>query len=276
MADCKKYNKMFEKSLYGELKSSDETKLKLHFKECPSCESEYSELKTTLELYKSNDLVEPNPIFLDSLWSKLEPELEIINDNRSKTSSLISKVLNWFYIQPKWSYQLATGLSLLIIGIFIGRFYFNSDSVIKNNLESPKTDNNNIQLASQLKAARYVDRSKVLLLGLVNMDADEVAPINLQHQKRISRELITVGTELKNELSTTSNRRLKELVTDLEVILLQIANIESEYDLSWIDLVKTGVDQRGIFLKINIQKMQNSNSQFDIMNKRSEINNKNI
>jgi hypothetical protein len=197
-------------------------------------------------------------------------------DSKSIIDVLSSKVRNLFNQQPKWTYQLAVGLSLLIIGIFIGRFYFNPNSSIENNLTTLDPDKNNIQLASTAKATRYIDRSKVLLLGLVNMDAEDVSPINLQQQKRISRELITVAAELKKELSSPADRRLKGLVSDLEVILLQIANIESEYDLSWIDLVKTGVDQRGIFLKINIQKMQNSNSTSDMQENRSEINDKNI
>ena len=276
MADCKKYNKMFESFLYEELETKDETELKLHLEECGNCKNEYSELKETLELYQKTDFIAPNPLFMDNLLDNLLPELEKAKNKKSKIDYYLSKIIDLLYQQPKWSYQLAVGLSLIIIGVFIGRFLFNSNSIVENNLTTQNLDKNNIQLASEMKATRYIDRSKVLLLGLVNMDADDFEPINLQQQKRISGELVTVAAELKDELSTPSNRRLRELVSDLEVILLQIANIESEYDLAWIDLVKTGVDQRGIFLKINIQKMQNSNSDSDLQDNHSEIDNKNI
>jgi hypothetical protein len=278
MANCKKYNRMFEKALYGELNAKDLNKLKLHFEECDSCKNEYLELNETLELYKNTDLVEPNPIFMNKLLDNLLPELENINNSKSSVFVIISKIKNWFYIQPKWTYQLATSLSLIIIGIFIGRFYFESNSIKENIVAEKKSDKNNIVLASEVKAARYLDRSKVLLLGLVNMDTDvkDIEPSSFQQQKRISRELVTVAAELRKELSIPSQRRLKELVSDLEVILLQIANIESEYDLSWIDLVKSGVDKRGIFLKINIQKMNNTSSGKDVRDVSSEITNKNI
>ena len=50
-------------------------------------------------------------------------------------------------------------------------------------------------------------------------------------------------------------------MTDLEVILLQIANLETEYDLPTIEMVKSGVDRRGVLLKINIEEMRKNESQ---------------
>ncbi len=42
------------------------------------------------------------------------------------------------------------------------------------------------------------------------------------------------------------------------MILLQVANLESEYDLNAIDLVKEGVERGGILLKINITDIRQS------------------
>ena len=50
-------------------------------------------------------------------------------------------------------------------------------------------------------------------------------------------------------------------MTDLEVILLEIANLETEYDLPTIEMVKSGVDRRGVLLKINIEEMRKNESQ---------------
>ncbi|MBU0476057.1 MAG: zf-HC2 domain-containing protein [Bacteroidetes bacterium] len=277
MANCKTYIKMFELSLYGELKEKDENELNLHLETCKTCSEEYNSLKETLELFQNREHVEPDIIFMESFWDNLQPELEKVNNSKSVFDNLKSTFANLFNSQPKWTYQLAGGLAILVMGIFIGRFFFNSNVATENTIVAINNENNSVNV-SQVKAERYIDRSKVLLLGLVNMDteSENVEPINFQQQKRISQQLVTEAAVLKKELSAPSQRRLKELVSDLEVILLQIANIESEYDLSWIDLVRSGVDKRGIFLKINIQKMQNTNSQSDVKDERSEIKNKNI
>jgi hypothetical protein len=54
-----------------------------------------------------------------------------------------------------------------------------------------------------------------------------------------------------------------DLITDLELILLQIANLESEYNIPEIEMVKSGVDRRGILLKINIEEMRRSQNHFN-------------
>jgi hypothetical protein len=57
---------------------------------------------------------------------------------------------------------------------------------------------------------------------------------------------------LKGELSGRRQRRLQELISDLEVVLLQIANFESESDMSVIELVQDGIKSRGILFKIHL------------------------
>jgi hypothetical protein len=53
-------------------------------------------------------------------------------------------------------------------------------------------------------------------------------------------------------LKGPGQRRLRELVADLETVLLQIANLESGNDLEAVEFVKQGVENRGLLLKINL------------------------
>ena len=48
---------------------------------------------------------------------------------------------------------------------------------------------------------------------------------------------------------------LKVLVEELETILIEIANLEEQEDLPDIELIRDGVDRKGILLKINIHQM---------------------
>jgi len=74
-------------------------------------------------------------------------------------------------------------------------------------------------------------------------------------QKRLSRELVNEAGNLKSDLKAPAEKRLRELVADLETILIQIANLESANDLDAVELVKRGVEEKGIFLKINLTEM---------------------
>ncbi len=63
---------------------------------------------------------------------------------------------------------------------------------------------------------------------------------------------------LKRELAESDQDRLENLIIDLERILLQIANLESENDFEAIELVKEGVNNRGILMEINFADLRRS------------------
>lgn len=52
-----------------------------------------------------------------------------------------------------------------------------------------------------------------------------------------------------------AQKRLDELVSDPETILIQIANLDSANGLSAVEFAKQGAESRGIMLKINLAEM---------------------
>jgi hypothetical protein len=109
-------------------------------------------------------------------------------------------------------------------------------------------------------ASRYLDRSKVLLIGLVNADAgDDAAPLELAAQKKASGRLVREAAVLKSGLSRSAGpeeRRLARLIDDLEVVLLQIANLEAESDSAAVDVVRAGVRDRDLIFRINLGRIR--------------------
>jgi hypothetical protein len=105
------------------------------------------------------------------------------------------------------------------------------------------------------QAINYLERSKVLLLGIVNSSSAEPAS-GLEKEQQVSRLLVSEAAELKDRLSDADEQRMKQLITDLEVILLQIANLEEEKGFPAVEIVRSGVERRGILLKINLEQMR--------------------
>ncbi len=58
---------------------------------------------------------------------------------------------------------------------------------------------------------------------------------------------------LKKEIGS-SDRRLERLISDLEMILLQIANLKPDPDISDIEIIKAGVESRDILFKIKLNE----------------------
>jgi len=254
MKECKYYKSQFEKALYDELSQHDKEEFEKHLSNCADCSKEYEELKNTLETVRSYKREEPNKEFINDFWKVLSPKL----NKQSKFSIWFEEIKSVILFNGKISYQISAALAILIIGVVIGKYWFGGNNIIVN----PDNNGNSssTQIAVQAKADRYIERSKVLLLGIMNFDPefDDFETISLLIQQKISKGLLSEAASLKDDLKKPRNRQLKELVSDIEIILMQIANLEEQHDIDGIDLIKSGVDKKGIFLKINIQEMKQS------------------
>jgi hypothetical protein len=120
-----------------------------------------------------------------------------------------------------------------------------------------------VKLASAEACAReYIKDSQVLLLALVNFDPETEGEYlaDWSPEKRRSRELIAQAGSLKNDLSDPKQRRLRELVTELEMILIQIANLETTGDLDAVDLIRSSVGDRDMMFRIDLEKIRGSDT----------------
>lgn len=262
MSECKKCQAIFADALYADLSDEKKRLMEDHLRDCPDCRSEFEELSTTLKVMKKRVRTEPDPSFWDGYWNRLATRME--NENvldvhpEKPRKSLVS---HRFFV-PRWAFQAAAAVVLIIAGIFIGKVLFSPTGSPGTQFvaSSQHVSAAPIPAALVSRTQSYIERSKLMFLAIVNFDpqTEDSYILNLPFQQQISRELIQEASWLKNELSDSHQRRLQELITDLEVILLQIANLESESDSEAIDLVKSGVESRGIFLKINLADIRRS------------------
>ena len=259
MIKCQKTKDLMLEALYGELPAGDRALFDAHLRACPECAAEYSVLGATLEVMDRRERPDPGGAFWDGYWDRLEKKMErgTLTTEAPASEPFWRRARRAFSTVPRWAYQASAALALVVVGVLIGR------SVFAPSGPGPVTGPAEVVAAVPpadpmlVRADDYIQRSKVLLLGLVNTDpaADGMYGLNLPRQKQISRELLSEAAYLKPALRAGRNDRLRELVSDLEVILLQIANLESENDLEGVELVRAGVDKRGLLLQINLSEM---------------------
>jgi hypothetical protein len=110
----------------------------------------------------------------------------------------------------------------------------------------------------EVRAADYLEQSKVLLIGIMNTDTKSLVGSKslLRRQREISRTLVSESQEISSGLTDPSQQRLRELVSDLGLILVQIANLETDHGVQGVEIVKGGVERNGILFKINLEEMQ--------------------
>jgi hypothetical protein len=262
MSECSKCRKYFVDALYDELTPEQKDYFTNHLETCASCRAEFEKMQSALEIM---DLGEQDSL-PGEFWTNFQQGLEsrLDREEKRKKPNVVQffSPLKMVRAIPRWTQYLAAAILLVAIGIFIGR-YFSPGSYSPEPVA--QIDNQSSSLIKQAavddRAYRYLERSKILLLGIVNLDpeAEEASAPDYSREKQVARGLIQEAAVLKDDLTDANRRKLYQLVSDLEVILLQIANLETKNDLPAVEMIRSGVDRRGILLKINLEEMERDN-----------------
>jgi len=262
MSDCKKCRSLFLERFYGELDAVKTQFFEDHISVCEKCKSRFAEMRDLLQFTGKRVRPEPPEEFWDSYEKSLARRIETAKITQNEHESLWNKRRRRFIPAPKWAYQAAAAVALIIIGVFIGRTLFSPSvtGVQHASQRSGLTSRQQPETALVSRSQDYIERSKLILLALVNFDPalEDPYALDLPYQKRLSRELVQEASDLKQELAESDQERLEALIASLEMILLQIANLESENDLDAIELVRDGIDRKGILMEINLTDLRRS------------------
>jgi HPt (histidine-containing phosphotransfer) domain-containing protein len=260
MNECKKIHSLFLEYFYGEPDASQKKLLDDHMSGCEKCRSRFAEMEAVLRFTGQRVRPEPPEEFWDSYEQRLEQRIETEESSGRERELAGEKPVRRFRAAPKWAFQAGAAVALIIIGMFIGRLlFFPRVKGVQHASRQPElTAPQQPQAILVNRSQDYIERSKLILLALVNFDSsiDDPYALDLPLQKQVSTELLKEAHSLKTELAASDQERLENLIASLEIILLQIANLESENDLEAIELVRDGIQRRGILLEINLTDLR--------------------
>lgn len=256
---------MFDEALCRELNKEQKLFLENHLHECPKCRSEWEEANAMLNFMRKKVHQEPGPAFWDDYWEKLQDRMEKENALHAKSEKRRKRFFQFFQslnFSPRWVVQAAAALVLVVIGIFIGREIFPpaKEPVKQPGQSTVLVSGSEPGTKLYQRTHNFIERSKVILLAMINFDpkTEDSYVLNLPFQQKISRELVQQAGGLKNELAGPDQGQLREIISDLEIILLQVANLDADSDISAIELVKNGVKIRGVLFKIQLADIRQS------------------
>jgi hypothetical protein len=261
MSRCRSRKKLFLESLYGELNPAGENKLRRHLEKCPACAREYDDMAATLVVLSRPRTEDPGTDFWAGYYDRLEQRMSREGVFASARPEPTPAPRTRSSFAPRWAFGAA---GLLAVGILIGRLTIGRSPVAGPMTGGPSVVGGTAVLpASQsadlsVRTSRYLERSRVILLALVNFDAQkkDVFGLNLPRQKEMSRELVNEASVLRGDLKAAKERRLERLIGELEMILVQLANLKGEADLPSIEIIKAGAELKDVLFKINLSEMR--------------------
>jgi hypothetical protein len=267
MNDHQEYERLMTDALAGALDEAEQARLDAYLADHPEAARAFAEMQASLNLALSRERPEPPAAFWDGFHDRLEARMEA----EARRTARMPEVATWWRRGvaalsetlapvPRPAWQLAMAVGLIAVGVLIGRFFIGTPTSPPPPLavDTTATPPQVLQATTaEDRAHTYLGRSKVLLLGLVNVDPEvDSAVLNLPRKQEVARALVAESGQLQADLEGPDQQRLRELVADLEVILLQIANLEAQHDMPGIEMVQHGVERSAILLKINLEEMR--------------------
>jgi len=238
MGNCQKY---LEKLIDGSYEAMHPVERKIFERELssdPKCKQEFDQMKKTLVLMENSSVPDPGENYWNSYWENINPKIE---------KSL--KPVN-----IKWQ-GLLRAAAFIAGGLFLGYLLFSQpqDEMASTNLSEEDVR----QVALSNETMDLLEDSKILLLGIVNLDTQtgESENIDFSFQKEFSGNLLRKAADLKELLKDSPNRRVINLLSELELIMMQITNLENKFDLPAIEVIQGGADEQSLLFKIDLERM---------------------
>jgi hypothetical protein len=276
-----KHEALIADALFGELSPEDQLEFERLMSDDEAFQALFEEMRGTLDVMDRRERRDPGDAYWEGYWDRLQARMAGETGDATDVSAAGRSSKTWWRRRvveagaASWAVRVAAAAAILVVGMYMGRTLFVpspqvavapadsvGDGAPGSGTVSPPPqpvfrDVADAQPASaDDRARRYVEKSRVLLLALVNTDpSDEGYSSSMQgHQKR-SRALVAEASSIKEELDSPKQQRLRELVGELEKILVQIANLEAEEDPEEVEFIKGRVNDHDVMLKINLEQL---------------------
>lgn len=249
MTECNHIQDLMQDVLAGSAAQGGRPRLEEHLASCDACRGEWALLQQITAVPVS--LSDPGEAF----WEGYHDQLVERMDREASSDSTPARIV---HLIPRRAMQVAAAIVLISMGVLLGRTTL-SDDVTSSATTETRAD----LVALDAEAFSVLDRSRTLLLDVVNFDVaqDRPADLNLNHRQDAANRLVRETADLRNRLSEAERQRMINLLSDLEVILLQLAHMDAEVDLPQIEMMQQGMDRKAILFKIDIESMHQEQSE---------------
>jgi hypothetical protein len=170
----------------------------------------------------------PLPTPREEMWARIEAE-------RRRRATRVIALRPWV----RWTLAAA---AVLVLGIGIGRWTARERTPAGGTLVAAADAPADAGVAYQVAATQYLSRTEAFLTGF---RADLRSGRSNARFAGQARDLLTTA-RLMLDSPAADDRRLRMLLEDLELVLVQISQLEAGRDPPDADLITQGMDQRNV------------------------------
>ncbi len=121
MDHCKEIRQLIWLAIYNEIKPEEQAILDKHIKNCPECQIYFKESNHLVQLVNQKIQLKPTAELIEQSRDELHHRLMLATQPKYKPT-LLSRLGNFLTLELNPTLRLATTVSVLIVGLLLGRF----------------------------------------------------------------------------------------------------------------------------------------------------------
>jgi len=251
MSCCRKWREHCVEAVYGELESDRRTAFAEHRRSCARCAAAFERLASTVALLDREMPPRPRPGQLDA-WTRLAPALAEV-DRRTRGRRPRPRIVLGYPAAA------AVAAALVVLGLGLGL-------LLREPGMTPVPGPAAVQSREAPAAAadvdaelgRYLERATPLLLAVANRRSSGVgvAGFDPAVERRRAEQLAAEASALRARLTERGRRRQGELVTDMEVVFLQIANLPEREYRRGLEMVRATIETQALLFQLSVEELR--------------------
>jgi hypothetical protein len=255
MKSCKKIKALMVNALYNELSEKEKNIFQTHLKTCSGCSAEYKKLTTLMGVMDKRQRPKMSEDFWDNYYLQVEKRIEAAKEEKPliKTRWRRQRIGNLDF-RRRWVLYPAAALAVLLVSIGIAQFLSLPEG--KKIVDTAVSSFRRLSPA----VAQHFDNLQPLLIDYSNYTPEETGTRSEETviiEKRTVQKLLLENQLLKRVVAKENNISAKQLMDELEIILLEISNTNGDREAT-LQAVKQLIKDNDILFKMKVLKRKDN------------------
>ncbi len=218
-----------------------------HLAECASCAAFVQGLPSMASHAPGHG--DPDRERPDAYWESFSARVETRRAHRALERRAAGSLHDALavLVRPRSLAIASAGFAMLLAGFFL----WQRSTPVATRPQAPLRAATTTAAAPGARMDRYLQRSKVLLVGINNLRDDE-PPADISAERKASQELVHEARELKQQ---ALDPRAARLIEDLEKIQIVVANMDASRPGPDLAQVRHGIRQQNLLFKVRMAEV---------------------
>jgi hypothetical protein len=245
---------------YNESASADRAARRAHLETCEACRALDREMRAVLALVDTEPSVEAPPGFGREMWARVEPHIsERVAQSRSSWAIVSAFATATARLGPVRHWALAGGMAALLLASFmLGRV---SERAPHREDAAPRLSeglapavagapDSSTERLLRAEMEEHLERSQRVLVDVVN--ADDAPDVSLASDRTRAADLVAAGRLYRRAADRVGDVEMRDLLEDVERVLVDVANGSSEPASKELKDVRTRIDEQDLLFRLRV------------------------